>query len=55
MDTKSIEKEFGISKSGFLPERCVERLPELSPFVALEHISDNLPELNRTFTLEDAI
>ena len=50
-----METEFGISKLGFLPESCVEKLPELTPFIALEYISDNLPELNRSFTLKEAI
>ena len=49
------EKAFGLSKLGFLPEYCVKRLPENCTFSALENIADNLPELNRSFTLEEAI
>ena len=55
MDTKRIEEEFGLSKLGFLPERCVERLPEHTPFIALENIANKLPDLNKTCTLEEAI
>ena len=49
------EKEFGLSRLGFLPESCVQRLPKNCPFSALENIADHLPELNRSFTLEEAI
>ena len=48
-----IESEFGISKLGFLPERCIERLPDKYFFQSLENIAENLPQLNRSSTLED--
>ena len=41
-----IESEFGISKLGFLPERCIERLPDNHFFTSLENIAENLPHLN---------
>ena len=48
-----IESEFGISRLGFLPERCIERLPDKHFFQSLENIAENLPQLNRSSTLED--
>ena len=50
-----IESEFGISKLGFLPERCIERLPDKHFFRSLENIAENLPHLNRSSTLEAEI
>ena len=50
-----IESEFGISKLGFLPERCIEKLPDKYFFLSLENIAENLPHLNRSSTLEEEI
>lgn len=50
-----IESEFGISRLGFLPERCIERLPDKYFFQSLENIAENLPHLNRSSTLEEEI
>ena len=50
-----IESEFGISKLGFLPERCIERLPDNHFFTSLENIAENLPHLNRSSSLEEKI
>ena len=50
-----IEIEFGLSNLGFLPERCIERLPDIYLFHSLENIAENLPQLNRSSTLEEEI
>ena len=50
-----IESEFGVSRFGFLPARCIERLPDKHFFHSLENIAENLPHLNRSSTLEEEI
>ena len=48
-----MEKDrLGITKLGFLPEKCVEMLPVENPFYVLETIAKSLPELNKSSTLE---
>ena len=49
------EKSLGVSKLGFLPEKCVQMLPVENPFYILETIAENLPELNKSSTLKTKI
>ena len=54
-DITELEREFGLSKLGFLPQRCIETLADDNPFFALEVIAQNLPTLNKSSTLENEI
>ena len=51
-DITEIEREFGLSKLGFLPQTCIETLSEDNPFFVLEVIAQNLPALNKYSALE---
>ena len=50
-----LKREFGLSKLGFLPQRCVETLHDDNPFFILEVIARNLPAMNKSSTLENEI
>ena len=51
-DINKLEKEFGLSKLGFLPQTCIRMLSPENPFHELESIAEKLAELNKSFTLE---
>ena len=51
----TVAQSLGLTQLGFLPEKCVKRLPEKCAFASLEKIADMLPDLNRLFKLKDAI
>ena len=48
-------ERYGVSSRGFLPERCVVRLPSGSVFEPLESLADDLPRLNREGALRAAV
>ena len=50
-----IENWFGLSHLGFLPAKCVQKLPKDCPFSGLETIAEVLPMLNRMSLLNAAI
>ena len=54
-DIDRLEKEFGLSKLGFLPQTCIRMLPPENPFYELESIAENLAELNKSFRLEKEV
>ena len=49
----SVCSQYGLSRQGFLPARCLERLPK--EFEDWEVLADQLPELNRSGRLAEAV
>ena len=50
-----MESCFDLSHLGFLPAKCVQKLPKDCPFSGLEKIAEVLPKLNRLSLLNVAI